>query len=148
MAVKDFPSDKELDRTIELAMQQKQEKHLEKQRERISKTKCRCGTFLKLDPDEFIILDGRKHSKRVTIECPKCKHLNDVKIFFPDDPRLVEAKINVVRGGFKWEQDNIAIKDLNKEQIGAWINSEKEKVRNGTSRKSRDLQMILAYLDR
>jgi len=146
MAVKDFPSDKELDRTIELAMQQKQEKHLEKQREEISKTKCQCGTFLKLDPDDFIILDGRKHSRRVTIECPKCKHLNDVKIFFPDDPRLVEAQIKVIRGGFKFEQDNIAIKDLNKEQISSWIKSEQEKVKKGQSRQSRALQMILAYL--
>jgi hypothetical protein len=146
MAVKDFPSDKELDRTIELAMQQKQEKHLEKERERISKTKCQCGTFLKLDPKDFIILDGRKHSRRVTVECPKCKHLNDITVFYPDDPRLVEAQIRINRGGFKWEQENIPIKDLNKEQVGAWIKSEQEKVSNGTSRQNRVMQMILAYL--
>jgi phage FluMu protein Com len=147
MAVKDFPTDKELDRTIAIAKQQKQEKHLEKQREVISKTKCRCGTFLKLNPDDFIILDGRKHSRRVSVECPKCKHLNDVKIYFPDDPRVVDAQIRVNRGGFKWEQENIRIKDLNKEQIGAWIKSEKEKVKNGSSKQSRVMQMLLAYID-
>lgn len=146
MTVKDFPSDKELDRTIAEAMQQKQEKHLEKQREEISKTKCQCGTFLKLDPDDFIILDGRKHSRRVSVECSKCKHLNDVKIYFPDDPRVVDAQIRVIRGGFKWEQDNISIKDLNREQIGKWIESEKEKVKAGSSKQNRAIQMILAYL--
>ena len=41
----------------------------------------------------------------------------------------MDAQIRVTRGGFKWEQDNIAIKDLDKEQIGKWLESEKRKLK-------------------
>jgi len=109
------------------------------------KTVCgSCGTNLGVEAEHYM----HPGAKRETVECPKCERLNDVIIAYPSEgnPDTDNCTIEIIPGGYKWQQMGIRASDLTDKQIKAWYDNEMKAIKDGTSTLPFELQVLFRLM--
>jgi hypothetical protein len=102
-----------------------------------------CGKSLNLDPNKYLDMKG-KQAKREQVECPSCEIINDIIIAYPNNgkPDVDDCTIEIILGGYKWQQSGIRIHDLTDKQIKAWYDNQMKAISDGSSRLPFEIQVL------
>lgn len=134
-----------IDEQIVQLQEKKIEDHRKEEAKRIEDTECAsCGSKLNLNAEEYM----QPGTKRETVECSSCEILNDVIIAYPGNgkPDTDNCKIEVIKGGYKWQQSGVVLKDLSDKQVKAWYDNERKAVIDGTSKLPFEMQVIMRMM--
>jgi hypothetical protein len=119
--------------------------HRAEETKKIEDTKCSsCGAKLGLKAEEYM----HPGVKRESVECDKCDIINDVIIAYPGNghPDTDFCTIEVIKGGYKWQQSGIKLHELSDKQVRSWYDNEMKAVEDGTSRLPFEVQVLFRLM--